>query len=72
MHKIIDTGKVKIIIKMEKIHNKSPKHDAEALMRWENQIKISFFKENNFISGEKSSDFEPDMSQVQNSDDNIS
>ena len=39
MHKINENGKVKIIIKTEKIHNNSPKHDAEALMRDGNQIK---------------------------------
>ena len=59
MHKIIENGKVKIIINMEKIVNNNPKHEAEALMRDGNQIKISilsnnFFKTNNVTSEKKS------------------
>ena len=59
MHKIIENGKVKITIKMENIVNNNPKHEAEALMRDGNQIKISilsnnFFKTNNFTSEKKS------------------
>ena len=42
MHKIIENGKVKIIINMEKIVNNNPKHEAEALMRDGNQIKIIY------------------------------
>ena len=54
MHKIIENGKVKIIINMENIVNNNPKHEAEALMRDGNQIRIiylgDFFKANTFIS----------------------
>ena len=58
MHKIIENGKVKIIINMEKIVNNNPKHEAEALMRDGNQIRIiylgDFFKANTFISAHQS------------------